>query len=159
MKVFVKKLNEDAQIPVRGSIEAACVDLCAAENAIVFPGKTTMIGTGLAIQPISPCFGAIFARSGLATKHGLRPANCVGVIDSDYTGEVKVAMYNDSEEAYAIAKGDRIAQLVLLPYWPAEFETVDELNATLRGDGGFGSTGVNDNPYGVQMTLFNDDMK
>ena len=87
-------------------------------------------------------FGAIFARSGLATKQGLRPANCVGVVDADYRGEVIVALHNDTAEAREIAAGERIAQIVIMPYLSVEFTEVDNLSSTARGEGGFGSTGT-----------------
>lgn len=145
MKIKVKKLNERAEIPMRGSAKAAGFDLyaCIAENTIVEikPHETQMIGTGLSIATPEGYFGAIFARSGLATKQGLRPANCVGVCDEDYRGEYIVALHNDSEETRYIQHGDRIAQLVFLPYIDAEFESVKELDETERGEGGFGSTG------------------
>ena len=141
----IKFLNDRAQMPTNGSKYAAGYDLYAAnENpVIVYPGTCEKIGTGLAMEIPVGFFGAIFARSGLATKQGLRPANCVGVIDSDYRGEVIVAIHNDSNESRQIAPGERIAQLVLLPYGIVDcFEVVDELEDTDRGEGGFGSTGV-----------------
>lgn len=100
-----------------------------------------MIGTGIALEIPEGYFGAVFARSGLASKMGLRPANCVGVIDSDYRGEIKVAVHNDTDFEQFFNSGERIAQLVILPYLPVEFEEVDELSDTCRGSGGFGSTG------------------
>lgn len=100
------------------------------------------MGTGLAVAIPDGYFGAIFARSGLSTKQGLRPANCVGVIDSDYRGEVIVALHNDSNDCQTYRNGDRIAQLVIMPYLSASFDEVDELDDTERGDGGFGHTGV-----------------
>ena len=100
-----------------------------------------MIGTGLAAQVPEGYFGACFARSGIAVRQGLRPANCVGVVDSDYRGEYIVALYNDSEESRTVQNGDRIAQLVIMPYLTVEFEQVDSLPETDRGSGGFGSTG------------------
>ncbi|MBR7147049.1 MAG: dUTP diphosphatase, partial [Oscillospiraceae bacterium] len=96
---------------------------------------------GLAIELPEGTFGAIFARSGLATREGLRPANCVGVIDSDYRGEVMVALHNDSPVPRTVKSGERIAQLVVMPYLPVMFEEADELSDTARGEGGFGSTG------------------
>jgi len=100
-----------------------------------------MIPTGWAMEIPQGCFGGIFARSGLASKKGLRPANCVGVIDSDYRGPVKVALHNDTNEPRHIKGGERIAQLVILDYYPVTFDVVDELEDTDRGEGGFGSTG------------------
>ncbi len=143
MEVKIKKIKEDAIIPTRGSELAAGYDLyaCCDEIIIIDPYKTEKIGTGLAIQPPKGYFGAIFARSGLATKNGLRPANCVGVCDEDYTGEYIVALHNDSSSIRAIKPGDRMAQLVFLPYITVDFDEVDEINKTERGRGGFGSTG------------------
>lgn len=105
------------------------------------PHETVKIGTGLAMEIPDGYFGAIFARSGLATKEGLRPANCVGVCDSDYRGEYIVVIHNDSEETRTITAGERIAQLVVMPYLPVTFDEVAELTDTNRGEGGFGSTG------------------
>ena len=143
MEVKIKKLKENAIIPTRGSELAAGYDLyaCCNEPVFVMPYKTEKISTGLAIQPPEGYFGAIFARSGLATKSGLRPANCVGVCDEDYTGEYVVVLYNDSSSIRTVNPGDRIAQLVFLPYMDVDFCEVDELENTKRGDGGFGSTG------------------
>lgn len=142
MRANIKKLHEDAILPTRGSEKAAGYDLYANVEAVIEPHKTVMIGTGLAIQPPVGMFGAIFARSGLATKKGLRPANCVGVCDEDYTGEYIVALHNDSEETHTINRGERIAQVVFLPYLDIELCEVDDLEVTERGDGGFGSTGI-----------------
>ena len=138
-----KKLNENAKEPTHGSAAAAGYDLYAAGvNDIIIPAHSTeKIGTGIAIELPSGTFGAIFARSGLATKQGLRPANCVGVIDSDYRGEIIVAIHNDKDIEQSIAAGDRIAQLVVIPYLPLAFHEVKELSDTDRGEGGFGSTG------------------
>lgn len=99
------------------------------------------VNTGIAVEIPKGYFGAVFARSGLATKQGLRPANCVGVIDADYRGDVMVALYNDSTEPREVQVGDRIAQLVIIPYISPDLEVVSELSDTNRGDGGFGSTG------------------
>lgn len=144
MKVKFKKLREGACTPSRGSNMAAGYDLYACTDGIVAiaPHTTAMIGTGLAITPPDRYFGAIFARSGLATKQGLRPANCVGVCDEDYTGEYIVPLHNDTDEIHFITNGDRIAQLVFLPYIDAEWEEVNNLEETDRGAGGFGSTGA-----------------
>ena len=141
--IKVKRLNEFAQFPARGSDEAAGYDLYAAiqEPVYIGPHRTEKVGTGLAFELPRCTFGAIFPRSGLATKQGLRPANCIGVCDSDYRGEYIVAVHNDSDESRWIDPGERIAQLVLLPYIPMVFEEVDELSDTKRGAGGFGSTG------------------
>lgn len=140
----VKFLNEYAKVPTRGSAYAAGYDLYAAidKPIIIFPGDTVSVTTGLAMEIPEDYFGAIFARSGLATKRGLRPANCVGVVDADYRGEVIVAIHNDSDKIQQIEPGERIAQMVFLPYKSVgNFEVVDELNDTARGAGGFGSTG------------------
>ena len=138
-----QKLNDLAIEPTRGSAEAAGYDLYAAiDSAITIPAHTTVkIGTGLAFELPKNTFGAIFARSGLATKQGLRPANCTGVVDSDYRGEVAVALHNDTDAEKVVQPGDRIAQMILIPYIPMLFE-IDELSETNRGENGFGSTGV-----------------
>ena len=139
------KLREDALKPTRGSEEAAGYDLYVPqnENGIGIPAhETKLIDTGIAIELPKGTFGAIFARSGLATKQGLRPANCVGVVDADYRGEVKVALHNDTNEHRVISGGERIAQLVVIPYVNVELFEVDKLSDTERGDGGFGSTGA-----------------
>ena len=143
MIIHVKKLREDAHLPSAGSTYAAGYDLyaCMDEAVDILPHTTAKIGTGLSIAVPNGWFGAIFARSGLATKQGLRPANCVGVCDSDYRGEYIIAIHNDGDTVQTIAPGDRIAQLVILPYLSADFVEVDSLTETDRGDGGFGSTG------------------
>jgi len=145
MEIKIKKLNENAIIPTRGSEYAAGYDLYACvEKPITIPSHCTeKIGTGLAIEIPEGYFGAIFARSGLATKQGLRPANCVGVCDSDYRGEYIIALHNDTDEAKLIMPGERVAQLVVMPFLEVEFDEVNELENTKRGYGGFGSTGVN----------------
>ena len=144
-EIEVKRLSETAKIPTRGSSEAAGYDLYAdiKEPITVHPHTTEKVGTGLALSLPTGTFGAIFARSGLATKQGLRPANCVGVCDSDYRGEYIVAIHNDSDVQKIIEPGERIAQLILMPYCPMEFIEVKELDSTERGVGGFGSTGLN----------------
>lgn len=147
MIVNFKKLNNRAAAPTRGSVAAAGLDLHAvvdngARARRITPGSTEKIGTGIAIEIPDGYFGAVFARSGLATKQGLRPANCVGVIDSDYRGEVIVALHNDSMNDVTVRDGDRIAQLVILPYLVVHMNEVQELSDTERGAGGFGSTGV-----------------
>ena len=141
----IKFLNDRAKMPTNGSQHAAGYDLYAAieEPVTIYPGTCEKIGTGLAMEIPTGYFGAIFARSGLATKQGLRPANCVGVVDSDYRGEVIVALHNDSNEARQVQPDERIAQLVLMPYGVVEkFEVVEDLEDTDRGAGGFGSTGI-----------------
>ena len=144
MRIQVKRLRPGAQLPTAGSRYAAGYDLHACLDAPVTipPHATAMIGTGLALAIPEGWFGAIFARSGLAAKQGLRPANCVGVCDSDYRGEYIIAIHNDSGEARTVSPGDRIAQLVVLPCVSADFTPADSLPDTERSDGGFGSTGV-----------------
>ena len=141
MEIKVKKLNNNATLPTRGSEYAAGYDLYAVEGATIKAHETDKVGTGLAFELPDDTFAAIFARSGLATKQGLRPANCVGVCDSDYRGEYIVALHNDTEEDKTIEAGERIAQMVLMPYVKMEFAEVEELSDTERGEGGFGSTG------------------
>lgn len=141
MKIKIKKLEPEAIIPTKGSNAAAGVDLYAPRALAIHPGSNGVINTGLAIEIPDGYFGAIFARSGMATRKGLRLANCVGVIDSDYRGEIKVVLHNDSDIIRPVQEGDRVAQLVILPYEPIEFDEVDELNDTDRDIGGFGSTG------------------
>ncbi len=141
MEIKVKKLNNNATLPTRGSEYAAGYDLYAVEGATIKAHETAKVGTGLAFELPDDTFAAIFARSGLATKQGLRPANCVGVCDSDYRGEYIVALHNDTEEDKTIEAGERIAQMVLMPYVKMEFAEVEELSDTERGEGGFGSTG------------------
>ena len=144
MKVNIKKLNENAIIPTYGSEFAAGADLyaCIDEEVTILPNETKLIKTGLAIE-VPQGYGAfIYARSGLASKRGLAPANKVGVVDCDYRGEIMVALHNHSDVEQAIAPLERIAQMVIAPYITAEFEEVDNLSDTVRGDGGFGSTGT-----------------
>lgn len=145
MEIKIQKLYEDAEIPTYGSALSAGMDLYAHlgehEALLIKPHETIKVGTGIAVEPPVGYFGAVFARSGLATKQGLRPANCVGICDWDYRGEYIVALHNDSDEEKEIRNGDRIAQLVFLPYITGEIKVVDELSNTERGDGGFGSTG------------------
>ncbi len=143
MKILVKKLRPDAALPTAGSAFAAGYDLRACLDAPVTipPHATAMVGTGLAIAVPEGYFGAIFARSGLASKQGLRPANCVGVCDSDYRGEYIIALHNDGDTARTVAPGDRIAQMVVLPCQSVDFEEAEALPETARGAGGFGSTG------------------
>lgn len=143
MIVKVKKLTDTAILPTRGSEHAAGYDLYAdvKNQVMISPHETEKIGTGLAIEIPDGYFGAIFARSGLASKQGLRPANCVGVCDSDYRGEYIVAVHNDSNHSRVIDPGERIAQLVVMPYLAVTFDEVADLSDTDRGNGGFGSTG------------------
>ena len=143
MNIKYKVLNELAKVPTRGSEYAAGYDLYAAtdEPMNILAHTTQLVKTGLAFELPDGYFGAIFARSGLASKKGLRPANCVGVVDSDYRGEVMVALHNDTDNDVTIDAGERIAQLVLMPYVNMTFEEAEELDNTQRGEGGFGSTG------------------
>lgn len=153
MKIKINKTRDDAVIPVRGSNGAAGYDLCIPENIKTFtlkPGATIPIPLGITLEIPHGYFGAIYARSGLGCKHNITPANCVGVIDEDYRGEIIVALHNESttydEQLYAantmsFTGGDRIAQLIIQKYEEIEFETVDSLSDTERGAGGFGSTG------------------
>ncbi len=143
INIHIKKLNENAIIPTRGSEYAAGYDLyaCIDKDVTIAPHTTEKIGTGLSIALPNGYFGAIFARSGLATKSGLRPANCVGVADSDYRGEYIVALHNDSDEFRTVSCGDRIAQLVVMPFLAVDFIEAEKLDETERGAKGFGSTG------------------
>lgn len=146
----IKKLHPDAVLPTQGSAAAAGYDLYSVDTLCIEPGETRLIHTGFAIEIPNGFWGGIYARSGLATKKGLRPANCVGVIDSDYRGEIMVAIHNDSDSIQHIDAGDRIAQLVfhqqvsIIPDEKGDlWEMVDELSNTDRASGGFGSTGNN----------------
>ena len=144
MKVQIKKLNPDAKLPVYGSSYAAGADLfaCTDGDVTIEPHKTAMIPTGFAMELPEGYAGFIYARSGLASKKGLAPANKVGVVDCDYRGEVKVALHNHGETAQTVSRGERIAQLVIAPYVTAQFEEAEELSGTERVAGGFGSTGT-----------------
>lgn len=144
MRVGIKKLSSKAILPSYGSEYAAGADLyaCVDEELNINPHETVLVPTGLAMELPLGYAGLIYARSGLATKKGLAPANKVGVVDCDYRGEVKVALHNHSEVAQTVAVGERIAQLVITPYLTAEFVESDELSETVRGAGGFGSTGT-----------------
>lgn len=143
VNVNVKKLKSNAILPTRGSEYSAGNDLyaCIDEPVTIPPHTTVMIGTGLSVELPEGTFGANFARSGLATKQGLAPANKVSVIDSDYRGEWIVPLHNHSNEERTIQPNDRIAQLIIMPYISANFIECDELTETERGEGGFGSTG------------------
>ncbi len=145
MDIKIKKLNDKAMLPYHGSDGAAGYDLyaCIDMPIEIRPHETVKISTGLSMALPHGYFGAIFARSGLATKQGLRPSNCVGVVDEDYRSDVIVALHNDSNEEQIVMPGQRIAQLILLPYQNMNFIEVDELTKTDRDIGGFGSTGVN----------------
>ena len=141
--VRVKKLNPIAKLPQYGSAEAAGADLhaCLEKAIVVQPGETAWISTGVALEVPKGCAGLVYARSGMAAKRGLAPANKVGVIDSDYRGEITVVLLNHSKQPQTIEPGDRIAQFVITPVLTPEYILVDELSDTERGVGGFGSTG------------------
>jgi dUTP pyrophosphatase len=143
-KINIKKLDKKATIPTYGSDYAAGADLyaCLSNTEIIEPGETKFIKTGLSFEIPIGLVGLVFARSGLSCKQGLAPANKVGVIDSDYRGEVMVALYNQSKEIREVNDGDRIAQIAFIPYVKGLFNEVDNLNDTIRGKGGFGSTGT-----------------
>lgn len=144
MTVKIVKLQENAQIPTYGSISAAGADLYACiENPVsILPGQTILIPTGLSMEIEEGFAGFIYARSGLATKRGLAPANKVGVIDSDYRGQVMVSLHNHTDMPQCVEPGERVAQIVFAPVYQAEFAMVDALQETERGTGGFGSTGT-----------------
>lgn len=143
MNIKIKLLNDLAKIPTQADVGSAGYDLYAATDCDIQipPHDNVMIGTGVAMAIPIGYFGGIYARSGIASKRNLRPANCVGVIDASYRGEIKVALHNDSPETKTIQAGERIAQLVIKKHETADFEEVDELDETERGIGGFGSSG------------------
>lgn len=145
MKMQVKKLDPKAKMPTYGSALAAGADLyvCLEEPVTIQPGQTVLLPTGISIAVPAGYAGMVFARSGLASKQGLAPANKVGVIDADYRGPVMVALHNHSQEPRTVNHGDRVAQLVIMPVLTPELEEVAELDETQRGAGGFGSTGTN----------------
>lgn len=153
MEIQITKVREGAKLPTRGSDAAAGYDLYACKLNIkddndhqtyrIKPLTTVMIGTGVSVAIPEGYFGGIYARSGLATKQSLWPANCVGVIDSDYRGELIVALHNGSDKIQEISVGDRIGQLIIQPFESIEFKEVESLDETERGEGGFGSTGAN----------------
>lgn len=144
VNVKIKKLDKNAVIPTYGSEFSAGADLYYAgtEALDIEAGKTVLVHTGVALEIPEGLVGLIFARSGLATKRSLAPANKVGVIDSDYRGEIMVALHNHSDVTQRVEAGERVAQIVLVPYVAAAFEETDELDDTARGAGGFGSTGT-----------------
>lgn len=143
-KVKIHFLNDKAKMPVCGSLYSAGYDLYSIcdEQIRIGPHETVKMKTGIAMEIPDGYFGAIFPRSGIATKRGLRLANCVGVVDSDYRGEVIVALHNDTDRIQFVEPGERIAQLVIMPYLSVEFEESNDLSETQRGTGGFGSTGT-----------------
>ena len=140
--IKIKKIKENAKMPYRGSTAAAGYDVfaCINEPVKIFPHQTAMINTGLSVAVPDGYWVGVFARSGIAAKQGLRPANCTGVIDADYRGPVMVALHNDSEEIRFVEPDERIAQLIILPFMDWDIEEVDELDDTERNEGGFGST-------------------
>ena len=142
--IAVKKLNENAVLPTYGSEYSAGADLYALadEDIVIQPGETKLIHTGIAMEIPEGYAGLIYARSGLASKRGLAPANKVGVVDADYRGEIMVALHNHSNVEQKVSPKERIAQLVVAPFLKATFEVCDELSKTVRGAGGFGSTGT-----------------
>ena len=144
MEVHIKKLSENAVIPTYGSEFSAGADLyaCLKEAVMIQPGETYLVKTGLAMEIPEGFAGLIYARSGLASKKGLAPANKVGVVDADYRGEIMVALHNHSNVAASVESGERIAQMVIAPFLKAEYSVVEELSDTVRGTGGFGSTGT-----------------
>ena len=145
IKVKIKKLRDDAKVPLYATPGSAAADLCFAGDGelVIAPGETVLVPTGLSISMGRDDVAAfIYARSGLASKRGIAPANCVGVIDSDYRGEIKVALRNHSSEPFTVTPGDRIAQMAIAPVITASFEESGTLDETERQGGGFGSTGI-----------------
>ena len=143
MNIKIKRLNTLAKIPTQADIGSAGYDLYAATDCDIQipPHSNVLIGTGIAIAIPLGYFGGIYARSGIASKRNLRPANAVGIIDASFRGEIKVALHNDSTETKTVQAGERIAQLIIHKHEIADFEVVDELDETERGVGGFGSSG------------------
>ena len=141
--IRVKILRSGAKLPTYGSQEAAGADLyaCLEEPVTIAPGKSAFISTGIALEVPRGCAGLIYARSGMACKRGLAPANKVGVVDSDYRGEILVALYNHGDVSQTVEHGERIAQFVITPVLAPAYETAVELSDTARNTGGFGSTG------------------
>lgn len=145
MEMNIKKLHEDSIIPTKGTNESAGYDLYAyldEDKISLNPGETKMINIGISLEIPKGYFAGIFARSGIASKRNLRPANCTGVIDSDYRGELRVPIYNDSDKVQYIENKERVAQMIILPYLDVEFNIKDELSESNRSDEGFGSTGT-----------------
>ena len=141
IRVALKKLNEKAQVPTYGSLSAAGADLYALEKTTLQPGQTCLVHTGIAMEIPEGYAGLIYARSGLATKRGLAPANKVGVVDADYRGEIMVALHNHGQDDQIVQPGERVAQLLITPVFTPGFREVEDLTDTERGVGGFGSTG------------------
>ena len=143
MKINLKKLTDSAIVPTYGTEFSAGADLYNLnESVTIEPHTTKLIHTGISVEIPEGYCGLIFARSGLASKRGLAPANKVGVIDADYRGEIMVALHNHSDIVAEVSPCERVAQLAIVPFLKAEFDVVDELSATVRGEGGFGSTGT-----------------
>lgn len=142
MDISVKRVNESAILPTQANPGDAGWDLYSNGEYVIHQHETVKVGTGISVALPDYTFGAIYARSGLATKQGLRPANCVGVCDCKYRGEYIVALYNDSDEIRFVHYGDRIAQLIVQPFVPVTLKEADELDETERGEGGFGSSGT-----------------
>ncbi len=143
MNVKVKKLHPNAVLPTYGSAEAAGADLyaCLEEAVTIGPGETCFVPTGIALEVPKGCAGLVYARSSMGAKRGLAPANKVGVIDSDYRGEIKVVLHNHSKLAQTVEPGERVAQFIITPVLTPVYEEAEELSDTSRGAGGFGSTG------------------
>ena len=141
MEIKLKKLDERAIIPTRGSAMAAGMDLYALDAVTLGAGETVLVHTGIALAIPEGYAGFIYARSGLATKRSLAPANKVGVVDADYRGEIMVALHNHGATAQTVDAGERIAQMIVAPFLSVEFALSEELDETARADGGFGSTG------------------
>lgn len=141
MKLKIKTLHPEASPPTYATLGAACFDIAAVENARIPVGDAVSVPTGLAFEIPDGHVMHVFSRSGHGFKHGVRLVNSVGVIDSDYRGELFVGLHNDGAEPFIIRKGDRVAQAMIVPVIPVQFETVDELSSTARGDNGCGSTG------------------
>lgn len=141
--IRVKVIREGAKLPAYGTAEAAGADLCACMEApvTIAPGETVFIPTGIALEVPKGCAGLIYARSGMACKRGLAPANKVGVVDSDYRGEINVVLYNHGSTSQVVENGDKIAQFIITPVLTPAYEAVSALSDTVRGEGGFGSTG------------------
>ena len=141
--IRVKRLRDGAKLPTYGSAEAAGADLyaCLEEEMTIQPGQTAFVPTGIALEVPKGCAGLIYARSGMACKRGLAPANKVGVVDSDYRGEILVALHNHGHQEQTIGNGERVAQFIITPVLTPAYEAVEELTDTARSSGGFGSTG------------------
>lgn len=139
----IKRMYKRAILPTYGTKYSAGADLYALldEDLVIAPSETVLVHTGICMEIPTGLVGLVFARSGLATKKGLAPANKVGVIDSDYRGEIMVPLHNHTKEEKVIKHGERIAQIIFMPYIMEQFDEVDELSETVRGEGGFGSTG------------------